>query len=172
MMLLVESVFDESYYLETNPAAAAAVSQGEFASGLEHFESVGLEAGLRFTPFIDLDYYKRVANPDLSELTNSEALDHLLEVGIEEGRTFSQFVDLEFYKETNPEVSELSNSEALLHLRDIGLESGLGFSSFMDLEEYRSFSPSLAELSLSETFAEIATFFAPEDAGLIRFPLS
>ncbi|MDJ0573942.1 MAG: calcium-binding protein [Xenococcaceae cyanobacterium MO_234.B1] len=171
-MLSVNEVFNESYYLETNPEAAEAVERGDFASGLEHFEAVGLDEGLRFTPLIDLDYYKRVANPDLVELSNREALDNLLETGIEEGRIFSQFIDLEFYKEANPDISDLSNSEALIHLRDIGLDAGLEFSSFVDLEEYRSFNPDLADSSLSENFTELATFFAPEDEGRIRFPLN
>lgn len=171
-MLSLNEIFNESYYLETNPEAAQAVAQGDFLGGLEHFEAVGLEQGLRFSPLIDLNYYKLVANPDLAELTNSQALDHLLEVGIDEGRTFSQFVDLEFYKDANPELAELSNYEALIHLRDIGFDAGLEFSSFVDLEEYRSFSPELAELSNSETFTHLATFFAPEDEGRIRFPLN
>ncbi len=171
-MLSVNEVFNESYYLETNPEAAEAVERGDFASGLEHFEAIGVDEGLRFTSLIDLDYYKRVANPDLVELSNREALDHLLETGIEEGRIFSQFIDLEFYKEANPDLSDLSNSEALIHLRDIGLEAGLQFSSVVDLEEYRSFSPNLADLSLSETFTHLATLFAPAEEGRIRMPLS
>ena len=171
-MLSLEQVFNESYYLEVNPEAATAVANGEFASGLEHFEAVGLEQGLRFTPLIDLDYYKRVANPELSELTNEQALEQLLETGIEAGQTFSQFIDLELYKEVNPELSDLSNSEALLHLQDIGLDAGLQFSSFVDLEEYRSFSPELSDLSLSETFTHLATFFLPEEEGRIRLPMN
>ncbi|MDJ0573943.1 MAG: calcium-binding protein [Xenococcaceae cyanobacterium MO_234.B1] len=171
MMLSLEQIFNESYYLENNPEAAEAVASGDFASGLEHFEAVGLDEGLRFSPLIDLDYYKVVANPDLTDLSNREALEHLLEVGIEEGRLFSPFVDLEFYQEANSDLADLSNSEALLHLRDIGLDAGLQFSSFVDLEEYRSFGPELADLSLSETFSHLATFYAPEDEGRIRVPL-
>ncbi|MDJ0573944.1 MAG: hypothetical protein QNJ65_02100, partial [Xenococcaceae cyanobacterium MO_234.B1] len=170
-MLSLSDVFDESYYLENNPEAAAAVANGDFASGLEHFQAIGIDQGLRFSPLIDLNYYKVVANPDLTDLSNRQALDHLLEVGIEEGRIFSPFVDLEFYQEANPDLADLSNSEALLHLRDIGLDAGLQFSSFVDLEEYRSFGPELADLSLSETFTHLATFYAPEDEGRIRFPM-
>ena len=171
-MLSLNDVFNESYYLEINQAAAEAVASGEFASGLEHFEAVGIDEGMRFTPLIDLDYYKRVANPDLSELSNREALENLLATGMEEGRLFSPFIELEVYKEVNPELAELSNTEAFLHLRDIGIEEGLQFSSFVDLEEFRSSSPSLSNLSLSETFTQLATSFAPDDEGIIRFPLS
>ncbi|MDJ0573941.1 MAG: calcium-binding protein [Xenococcaceae cyanobacterium MO_234.B1] len=171
-MLSLDHVFNESYYLETNSEAAQAVARGDFASGQEHFEAVGLDEGLRFSPFINLDYYKQVANPDLSDLTNRQALDHLLEVGIEEGRIFSQFVDLEFYKEANPDISDLSNAEALLHLQDIGLEEGRQFSSFVDLEEYRSFNPELSTQSLSDAFTNLATYFAPDDEGRIHIPLA
>lgn len=171
-MLSLQEIFSESYYLDTNPEAAEAVDRGDFASGLEHFEAVGIDAGMRFSPFINLDYYKQIANPDLSDLSNRQALDHLLEVGIDEGRIFSQFVDLEFYQETNPDISNLSNSEALLHLKDIGLEEGRQFSSFVDLEEYRSFNPELSNQSLSEAFTNLSTFFAPNDEGRIHIPLA
>ena len=170
-ILSLNDIFDESYYLENNPEAAAAVAEGDFASGLEHFQAIGIEEGLRFSPFIDLNYYKDIANPDLVDFSNREALDHLLEEGIEQDRVFSPFVDLEFYQEANPDLANLSNSEALLHLGDTGLDAGLKFSSFVDLEEYRAFSPELAEFSLSETFSHLATEYAPEDEGRIRFPL-
>ena len=169
--LTIDDIFDESYYLEVNQDAADAVAQGEFASGLEHFQAVGLDRGLRFSPFIDLDFYRPVANPDLSDLTNRQALDHLLEVGLEEGRRFSPVIELDVYKELNPEIANLSNSEALIHLRDVGLEQGLQFSSFANLEEYRSFNPELSTQSLTDAFSHLATFFAPEDEGRIRFPL-
>lgn len=171
-MLTVESLFDERYYLETNPTVAATIADGNFASALEHFETIGVDEGLRFTPLIDLDYYKRVANPDLTSLSNREALDHLLSVGIEDGRLFSQFIDLEFYQEANPDLADLSHSEALIHLRDIGLEAGLEFSATVDLAEYRSFNPELAALNLSDAFTHLATLFVPEDTGRIRIPLS
>lgn len=171
-MLTLNAVFNEDYYLATNPAAAASVSSGEFASGLEHFEAVGIDEGLRFSPFINLDYYKTAANPDLADLTNRQALDHLLTQGIDKNRIFSQFVDLEFYRETNPELAALTNSEALLHLQNTGLEAGLQFSSFVDLEEFKSFNSDLADASNFEAFSELSTYGAPEDEGRIRFPLA
>ena len=170
--MTIALIFNESYYLNTNPEVAELVANGDFASGLEHFEAVGIDEGLRFSPFIDLDYYKRVANPDLSDLTNREALNHLLEVGIDEGLVFSPFIDLAFYQQANPDLADLSNFEALLHLQDIGLEQGRQFSPFVDLEEYRSFNPELSTQSLTDTFAHLATFFAPEEEGRIRFPLA
>ncbi|WP_019509579.1 calcium-binding protein [Pleurocapsa sp. PCC 7319] len=170
-MLSVNEVFNESYYLETNSEAAEAIENGEFANGLEHFQAVGIDEGLRFSPLINLDYYKIAANPELSDFTSRQALDHLLNQGIEDGRIFSQFVDLEFYKEANPDLSDLSNSEALLHLQNTGLEAGLQFSQFVDLEEYRSFNPELSTQSLSDAFSDLSTFGAPENEGRIRFPL-
>ncbi|MEM9923107.1 MAG: calcium-binding protein [Cyanobacteria bacterium P01_D01_bin.50] len=171
-MLTLQDIFNESYYLDTNPEASEAVARGDFTNGFEHFQAVGLDAGMRFSPFIDLDYYQRIANPDLSDLSNREALDNLLEIGIEEGRIFSPFIDLEFYKEVNPDISDLTNSEALLHLRDIGLEQGRQFSTFVDLEEYRSFNSELSTQSLSEAFINLATFYAPDNEGRIHIPLS
>lgn len=169
--LTIDAIFNEDYYLEHNPEAATAVARGDFANGLEHFTAVGIEQGLRFSPLIDLDHYQRVANPDLASLTKRQALEHLLETGIAEGRLFSPFIDLDFYREANPDLAHLSNSDAFLHLQEVGLDAGLQFSTFVDLAEYRSFSPELADLSLSETFSHLATFYAPEDEGRIRFPL-
>ncbi|MGD1703619.1 hypothetical protein [Dapis sp. BLCC M229] len=170
-MISINDVFNENFYLEINPDAAASVIQGNFASGLDHFLNVGINQGLQFSPFIDLDYYKRVANPDLVDFTNQEALDHLLEIGIEEGRLFSPFVDLEFYKQANPDLANLSNSEALLHLQNFGLEEGRQFAESVNLEEYRSFNPELATQNLTNAFINLATQFAPDDEGRIRFPL-
>lgn len=171
-MLTINDIFDESYYLEFNQSAANALDAGDFVSGLDHFEAVGIDEGLRFSPFIDINYYKRIANPDLNTLTNRQALEHLLDVGIEEERLFSPFVDLEFYQEANPELADLSNFEALLHLQDVGLNEGLQFSSFVDLEEYRAFNPELSQQSLSDAFTNLGTFFAPDDEGRIRMPLA
>ena len=171
-MLSLTDIFNEDYYLEVNEAAAAAVANGEFDSGLEHFEAVGVDEGLRFSPFINLDYYRLAANPDLASLTNQQALDHLLQQGIEAGRIFSQFVDLDFYRTAKPDLADLSNTEALLHLQNTGLEEGLEFSPFVDLEEYRSFNSELANGSLFDAFSNLATFGAPEDEGRIRIPLS
>ncbi|MGF1523326.1 MAG: hypothetical protein ACFBSF_13505, partial [Leptolyngbyaceae cyanobacterium] len=170
-MLLLTDVFNEDYYLEINEVAAEAVASGEFNDGLEHFKTIGIDNGLRFTPFVDLSYYQTVANPDLIDLTTREVLDHLLELGIEGGRIFSPFVDLEFYKEANPELSDLSNTEAFRHLQDIGIDEGLQFASHVDLEAFRSFSPLPESSSNFDTFAELATFFAPEDEGHIQIPL-
>ncbi|MFZ1026923.1 MAG: calcium-binding protein [Limnoraphis robusta] len=168
-MLSINQVFDEEFYLEFNPEAAEAVEQGEFLTGLDHFLAVGVDGGLQFSPFIDVNYYQRVSNPDLSDLSPRQAFEHLLNEGIEDGRLFSPFVDLNFYKEANPELSDLSNSEALIHLKDIGLEAGLKFYDFVDLEEYRSFNSELSTQSLSDAFVNLATQFAPDDEGRIRY---
>lgn len=43
--------FNESYYLNTNPSAAAAVAQGAFTTGLAHYQAIGKAAGLKiFAP--------------------------------------------------------------------------------------------------------------------------
>ncbi len=170
-MLSITEVFNENYYLEINPEASTAVEQGAFDNGLEHFLSVGIDEGLRFTPLIDLDYYKRIANPNLVELTNREALGHLLEVGIGEGLQFSPFIELEVYTEVNPELSDLSNEAAFIHLQTVGINEGLQFSSFIDLEAFRQANSTLVEQSNFNTFVELSTFYAPEEEGQIRLPM-
>ena len=141
-MISINDIFNESYYLEINQEVARLIAKEDFAGGLEHFKAVGIDEGLPFTPLIDLNHYKRFANPTLSRLTNREALTHLLEVGIEEGLIFSPLIDLDFYKEANPDLASLSNFQALIHLRDMGLDQGRRFSPFIELEDYREL-PSL-----------------------------
>lgn len=166
-MLSIYDIFDESYYLETNSEIAELITNRDYANGLEHFEAVGIDEGLRFSPFIDLDHYKRFANPELSKLTNREALTHLLKVGIEEGLIFSPLIDLDFYKEANPDLSNLSNSNALIHLRDIGINERRQFSPLIDLEDYQS---DFHHFSLLEVFTYLATFCTPESMLLVLAP--
>ena len=33
------------------------IDKGEFGDELEHFQAVGIDRGLRFSPYIDIEYY-------------------------------------------------------------------------------------------------------------------
>ena len=167
MPLSLADVFDSSYYLTVNPEVKDLISQGQFQNELEHFEAIGIDQGLRFSPYIDIAYYKTVANPDLTSLSNGEALDHLLHQGIDEGRIFSPFIDLDYYRQVNS-LSSLTNSDALLDLITEGLEAGLPFSPDVNLPEFRGSNPTLANQSLDDAFIELATYGFPLDEGRVR----
>lgn len=170
MPLTIEQIFDESYYLNLNPEAAQAVANGEFSTGLEHFQAVGADSGLRFTPLLDVGYYKNVANPQLRQLSNRDALNDLLDRGIDNNLLFSPHIDLNYYQSTNG-LSFATNSEALLDLRDVGLNAGRAFSPHVNLPEFQAFNPTLATKSLADAFTELATYGMPLDEGRIRIPL-
>jgi hypothetical protein len=170
MPLTIEQIFDESYYLNLNPEAAQAVANGEFSTGLEHFQAVGADSGLRFTPLLDVGYYKNVANPQLRQLSNRDALNDLLDRGIDNNLLFSPHIDLNYYQSTNG-LSFATNSEALLDLRDVGLNAGRAFSPHVNLPEFQAFNPTLATKSLADAFTELATYGTPLEEGRIRIPL-
>lgn len=45
MRMQADGSFDERIYLAANPDVADAVSRGQFASGMEHFQKVGQKVG-------------------------------------------------------------------------------------------------------------------------------
>lgn len=82
--------FNEAYYLQNNPDIAGAVGAGIFASGLSHFETVGLAEGrTNISPYFNeasyLQTYSDVAQAVSSRLFSS-GLQHFVLAGYYEGR--------------------------------------------------------------------------------------
>jgi len=59
------SLFDEHYYLETYPNVAAAVADGEFATGYDHYVEYGQYEGFSPSPFWNESWYLQ-QNPDVA----------------------------------------------------------------------------------------------------------
>jgi hypothetical protein len=59
------SLFDEHYYLATNPDVAAAVAKGEFATGYDHYIEFGQYEGRSPSPYWDESWYLQ-ENPDVA----------------------------------------------------------------------------------------------------------
>ena len=59
------SLFDEHYYLATNPDVAAAVADGEFATGYDHYIKYGQYEGRSPSPYWDEAWYLK-ENPDVA----------------------------------------------------------------------------------------------------------
>jgi hypothetical protein len=80
--------FNSDYYLAKNPDVAAAVENGDFASGLEHFGLFGYQEGRASSHFFGETYL--FDNPDVaaavSEGAFSNAVEHFLKYGYQEGR--------------------------------------------------------------------------------------
>ncbi|MGD1805354.1 AAA-like domain-containing protein [Dapis sp. BLCC M126] len=78
MSLSLNQVFDPSYYLTVNSEVEDLIVAGKFNSPIQHFEAIGIDQGLSFSPYIDIKYYKTLANPNLASLSNREAFDSFL----------------------------------------------------------------------------------------------
>ena len=59
------TVFDEEFYLATNPDVAEAVAGGAFPSGLEHYRQFGGNEGRNPNPSFDEAFYLQ-NNPDVA----------------------------------------------------------------------------------------------------------
>jgi uncharacterized repeat protein (TIGR03803 family) len=59
------SLFDEHYYLATNPDVAAAVADGKFATGYDHYIEYGQYEGRSPSPYWDEAWYLK-ENPDVA----------------------------------------------------------------------------------------------------------
>ncbi|MCK1368321.1 hypothetical protein [Bradyrhizobium sp. 62] len=82
--------FDEDWYLATYPDIQAAVTDGKFASGWDHFKSVGYFEGRRGNrPVVDTDWYLETY-PDIAkailEGKVTSASEHFEAFGYAEGR--------------------------------------------------------------------------------------
>ncbi|MFB2939055.1 hypothetical protein ACE1B6_27700 [Aerosakkonemataceae cyanobacterium BLCC-F154] len=90
-------IFDEQSYLANNPDVKSAVAQGFFASGLQHFQLIGLTEGrTAVSPFWDEQRYLN-ANPDVRTAVNNgvfaSGLQHYILFGETEGRPGAINVD-------------------------------------------------------------------------------
>ncbi|MFB2836913.1 hypothetical protein [Floridanema evergladense] len=91
------AIFDEDSYLANNPDVRSAVAQGFFASGLQHFQLIGLREGrINVSPFWDEQRYLN-ANPDVRSAVNSRVfssgLQHFILSGENEQRPGATIVD-------------------------------------------------------------------------------
>ena len=67
------SLFDEHYYLQTNPDVAAAVNEGIFATGYDHYVQYGQHEGRSPSLYWNEAYYLK-ENPDVAAAVKSGAV--------------------------------------------------------------------------------------------------
>jgi len=130
----IPNLFDEEFYLNSNPDVAEAVDDGLFDSGLEHFFEFGLaeerdpSAILSF--FTEESYLD--SNPDVDDAVSAgnfvNGLEHFLIFGVNEGRPGAgyDFFNAEEYLSVNPDVAtavEIGQLDtALEHFLRFGFE--------------------------------------------------
>ncbi|GAA6616824.1 CAP domain-containing protein [Scytonema sp. NUACC26] len=105
----------------------------------------------------DVNFY-RSANPDLSNMTDTQALSHFQNFGLNENRLFSPLVDLSFYRASNSDLASFSNQQAYEHLSNYGISEGRKFSPFVDLNFYRQNNGDLAAFSNEQLFDHLQTY--------------
>ncbi|MGA9383337.1 MAG: hypothetical protein WBV73_31620, partial [Phormidium sp.] len=91
------AIFNEASYLANNADVKSAIAQGFFASGLQHFQLIGLKEGrTTVSPFWDEQRYLN-ANPDVLASVNnkvfSSGLQHYILFGETERRSGAIIVD-------------------------------------------------------------------------------
>jgi Ca2+-binding RTX toxin-like protein len=129
--------FNESYYLQTNPDVALAVSLRQFASGADHFNKLGANELRNPNAVFDSKYYA-AQNPDVltavSAKTFSSVYAHYLANGLKEGRAPNASLkgfDGADYLAKNPDVATagFTAATALQHYVQYGVDENRSFTS-------------------------------------------
>lgn len=155
-------LFDASYYQVANPDLAQAGLTTE-AQLRNHFETIGLNEGRVFSPFVNLSVYY-ASNKDLQAaglITNQQLFTHLQNHGVAEGRKFSQFADINFYLQSNNDINQFfqgNREQAFQHLKNNGVKEGRLFSSLVDLNLYRDLNSDLKSLDNSQALQHLEIF--------------
>ncbi len=95
----------------------------------EHWLNFGLDEDRAFSPWVDLNVYRR-NNPDLESAgltTNRQLFEHLQGVGVSEGRQFSEQFDAAFYRNAHPDLTAAgieTNEQLFEHFRTFGFQEG------------------------------------------------
>ena len=104
----LNGLFDEAFYLATNPDVAQAVADHSLPSGLDHFLRFGNAEGRDPSLYFSTPYYL-AHNPDvaaaLAHHTITSAFDHFRQFGMNEGRDPIGIFNETYYLNANPDVA-------------------------------------------------------------------
>lgn len=150
-------LFDQKYYLATNPDVAQAIARGQFSSAYAHFSQIGITEGRNPSSRFALQYLAE--NPDVAEAVAKGAFksgfDHFFRFGYQESRSlsieFSQFFGSSYYLANNQDVAQAIAQgrvqNALEHYIKIGSVEGRApsakFAQFNDF--YLTFNLDVAQ---------------------------
>ncbi|MEM7647917.1 MAG: Ig-like domain-containing protein [Cyanobacteria bacterium P01_A01_bin.70] len=128
--LRLAPLFDETDYLNDNPDVAAAVQQGVYNYGFEHFVLFGIKEGRAPSDWFDADYYL-AQNADVAAAVSrgeTTAIEHFLLFGHLENRDPSAAFDASDYLLNNPDVKAAVDAglidSAFEHYLESGAEEG------------------------------------------------
>jgi|GEM_PF-4029262 len=158
--LRIAPLFDETQYLNKNPDVAAAVQQGAFKYGFEHFVLFGIDEGRSPGDWFDQDYYL-AQNPDVAGAvkkgTIRSAIAHFFAFGHREKRNPSRFFDADDYLLNNPDVKlavEAGKFDSPFeHYSEFGGEEGRLSGLLFEESYYLNQNPDVAAAVKTGTFA-------------------
>ncbi|MBD2098275.1 hypothetical protein H6F90_24710 [Trichocoleus sp. FACHB-591] len=160
-------IFDERYYLATNPDVANAVQAGFFSSGLQHFQLFGITEGrVSVSPLYNEGLYLQ-ANPDVANAVATGSLRSGLQHYILYGETESRVGLLGLYNEQAylqryPDVANAVQSgifsSGFQHLVQFGLEEGR-FAALFNEQYYLQKYPDVANAVQTGIFSSGSQHF-------------
>ncbi|MEM1308637.1 MAG: S8 family serine peptidase [Cyanobacteria bacterium P01_H01_bin.153] len=134
--LQLNLLFDETFYLSTNPDVAQVVAAGALATGFDHFREFGLQEGRNPSLLFDEAFYLS-QNPDVAAAVAandlSSGLSHYLSFGSADGRDPSALFDESDYLLNNPDVQAAVDAGAFTNGFDHYLEFGAAEGRLPDL---------------------------------------
>lgn len=165
-------VFDEAFYLASNPDVAAAVESGVFSDAFTHYDRFGRDEGRDPTDWFDSGFYL-TANPDVVA-AEIDAFTHFLRYGQFEERTTSgtlddavaEVFDEAFYLADNPGVAAAVErgtfDSGFDHYQAFGREERRDPTDWFDTSFYLQSNPDVAGAGI-DPFAHFLRFGQFED---------
>ncbi|MEM1168756.1 MAG: PPC domain-containing protein [Cyanobacteria bacterium P01_H01_bin.35] len=156
-MLTIENLFDEIFYLATNPDVLEEVTAGNFSSGLDHFLNVGQFENRDPNALFDTSFYLETNTGVLAATQEGRftAVEHFLDFGQFEFRDPSPLFNTAFYI-SNPELStalESANLTPYEHFVRFGQFEDRDPSILFDTDFYLTENPDVLELLIDGIFA-------------------
>lgn len=137
--LAIAQFFDEDFYLNQNPDVAAAVRDGAFTSGYQHYLFFGFTEGRDPSVLFNEEYYFSTHN-DVEQAVNAGAFEsgiaHFVIFGQAEGRAPSELFDQADYLINNSDVQAAIDGGAFQSAFDHYIEFGLNESRLPQLSLY------------------------------------
>ncbi|MFV3130626.1 hypothetical protein [Niveispirillum sp. KHB5.9] len=143
--------FDEQFYLNSNPDVFAAVQNGTYSSGLQHYNLHGQAEGRLGGPsgVFDAGYYVAVYGD--VDAANIPAIDHYNTYGRAEDRSINLLFDVDYYLSSNPDVAA-AGVDPWTHYTFYGWKEGRNPSPFFDSDAYLAANPDVVELDMSPLY--------------------
>ena len=143
------NLFDANFYRAVNPDLAGFSDE----QAREHLLAFGLNEGRRFSPYVDLNFYRN-QYPDLAVAgltSNRQLYDHLENIGVAESRVFSTVFNNIFYGGNNEDLraAGLNNEQLFEHFQNFGIKEGRQASYAFDASLYLEANPDLVAARLN-----------------------